>query len=246
MTGGSVKFRIAKLTKQQQTFAREVVIVVLGVLIALGAQQLVEALDQTKRRAEARAAIEGELGRNLDAFRRRAEVQSCIDSRLAEVEALLTTTPLGATLPRPLWIGRPQVWSVTEIRLEAATSGARTALLSGEEQAGYSEVYNTIRTLDQAQDIEQLAWARLRGLETLPSLDALSRANLIEALHEARYANFRIIVAASQSRERAQAINVVLGRSPYGQGSRSACIPMNTPRQKALEMTATGRFLAEP
>ena len=218
----------------------------LGVLLALGAQQLVEALNQSRFKVEARSAIEGEIARNLDAFRRRSEVQSCVDSRLLEIEALLTSTQLGASLPRPLWIGRPQVWSIAESRLQAATSGARTALLSTEQQAGYSEVYNNVRILEHSQDIEQLAWARLRALETLPSLDARSRADLIEALHLARYANFRIVVAATQSRERAEAVGVKPSLSPYGEGSRSVCIPINTTRERALELTTKGRFLAEP
>lgn len=225
----------------------ELGIVTLGVLLALAAQQIVEALGQRTNRAEARAAIEGEISRNLDGFRRRAEIQHCVDSRLREIETLLTSTPLGSGLPRPLWIGRPQIWGVTEARLDAATSGARTALLSGEEQAGYSEVYNNVRILEQAQDIEQLAWARLRSLESLPSLDSQSRADLLQALHEARFANFRIVVAGVQSRELAKAMGVEPGRSPYGAGSRSVCIAIETPRATALKLTLKGRrFLAEP
>lgn len=95
-------------------FFGEVGIIVIGVLIALGAEQLIEEVHQRTLRGEAQEAINGEINRNLDAFRRRAEVQGCIDARLGEVEALLTTTPLGAALPRPLWIGRPQVWTVSE------------------------------------------------------------------------------------------------------------------------------------
>lgn len=240
-------FRLMKLKPPHgwSAVAWELAIVTLGVLLALGAQQLAESTSQKARKAEARAAIEGEISRNLDGFRRRSEIQSCINARLQEVETLLTSTPLGVSLPRPLWIGRPQIWTVAEIRLEAATSGARTVLLSGEQQAGYSEVYNNIRILTQAQDIEQLAWARLRSLETLPSLDVQSRANLITALHEARYANFRIILATVQSRERAQAIGVEAGRSPYSEGSRSVCVPINTGREQALRM-AHRRHIAEP
>lgn len=240
-------FQLPKPLHGWREFAGEIAIIVIGVSIALGAEQALQTIHDRTIRAEARDAIEGEIGRNLDAFRRRSEVQNCINSRLREVETLLTTTPLGAPLPKPLWIGRPQIWGIAEARLEAATSGARTALLTGAQQAGYSEVYNNVRILAQAQDIEQLAWARLRALETLPSIDGQSRANLIEALHEARYANFRIIVASAQSLERAEAIGIEPGRSPYGKGSRSACIPMDTPREQALKMTMIGRyFLAEP
>ena len=228
-------------------FLGEVGIIVIGVLIALGAEQLIEQVHQGRLRVEAQEAINAEINRNLDTLRRRAEVQRCIDARLGEVEALLTTTPLDAALPRPLWIGRPQVWNVSETRLNAATSGARTALLSGEQQAAYGEVYSGFRVLDEAQRIEQLAWARLRGLETLPALDAQSRSRLIEALQEAKYANFRILVAGMQTRAIAGAMGLSGARSPYEAGSRSVCIPLNTARQDALRLTAAGRTaIAEP
>ena len=228
-------------------FFGEVGIIVIGVLIALGAEQLIEEVHQRTLRGEAQEAINGEINRNLDAFRRRAEVQGCIDARLGEVEALLTTTPLGAALPRPLWIGRPQVWTVSETRLNASTSGARTALLSGEQQAGYSEVYSGFRDLDEAEKIEQLAWARLRGLETLPALDVQSRSRLIEALEEAKYANFRILIASAQTREEAGSMGLNGAPSPYEAGSRSVCIPLNTARPDAMRLTVRGRTpIAEP
>jgi len=228
-------------------FLKEYGIIVLGVLTALALEQLVESVHEQILRREARQAIEGEISENLDAFRRRAEIQPCIDARLREIETLLTSTPLGANLPRPLWVGRPQVWTINENRLQAATSGARTALLSAREQADYGEVYNGFHVLDAAQNVEQLAWARLRTLETLSSLDSQTRWSLTEALHQARYANFRIVIAGANSRDHAKAVGVRTERSPYGEGSRSVCVPMNTPRDQALKMTVIGRSpIAEP
>ena len=240
-------FHLPKPLHGWREFAGEVGIIVVGVLIALGAEQVVEGVHERSLRTEARAAINDEISQNLDAFRRRAEVQQCINARLLQVEDLITSTPLGTTLPRPLWIGRPQVWSVNNSRWSAATSGARTALLSPKEQGDYAEVYSGFRDFDEAQDIEQLAWARLRTLETLPSLDAVSRWNLIEALHEARYANFRILIATAQTRDLARGIGLKTKKSPYEQGSMSICIPMHTARNDALKMTIRGRHpIAEP
>ncbi len=228
-------------------FLKEYLIIVVGVLTALAAEQGVAALHDHSLRNDAREAIRGELGENLDDFRRRDAIQDCIDKRLVQVEALLVSAPLGEKLPRPLWIGRPQVWSVVDSRWAAATSGARTALLSPDEQAGYAEVYSGMRAFDEAQRIEQFAWARLRSLETLPALDVDSRGRLVEALQDARYANFRIRVAAVQTREQADAVGVKTRRSPYSEGSRSVCIPMDTRREDAMRLTTPGRTaIAEP
>ena len=95
-------------------FLGEVGIIVIGVLIALGAEQAIEAVHRDSLQREARETIDGEVRLDLDSFRRRAEVQSCIDNRLREIEALIVA-PEGR-LPRPLWIGRPQVWAVADSR----------------------------------------------------------------------------------------------------------------------------------
>lgn len=240
-------FHLPKPLHGWRELAGEVGIIVVGVLIALAAEQVVESFHERSLRSDARDSINDEIRQNLDAFRRRAVVQPCINARLLQVERLLTSTPLNAALPRPLWIGRPQVWSVNTSRLSAATSGARTALLSAKEQGDYAEVYSGFRDFDQAEDVEQLAWARLRTLETLPSLDQVSRWNLIEALHEARYANFRILIATAQTRSLAKGIGLTTKKSPYEEGSMSICIPMQTSRDDALKMTIRGRSpIAEP
>lgn len=224
-------------------FFGEIGIIVLGVLIALGAEQLVEAIHERALRHEARTAIDGELGQDLDGFRRRGAVQACIDARLDALEMLLAATPPGARLPRPLWIGRPQVWAVATNVWEATTSGARTALLSFEQQHRYAQIYSLLRVFDQAEDLEQLAWARLRVLEIAPRLDPPTRLAMLEALQQARYANFRILVAAAETRELAASAGLHARRTRYGPGSRSPCIALATPRETALAMIAAGRTL---
>ena len=240
-------FHLPKPLHGWREFAGEIAIIVIGVLIALAAEQTIEWVHRRDLQHEARETINDEIRQNLDSFRRRAEVQSCIDNRLREVEALIVAPASFEKLPRPLWIGRPQVWTVTDSRWIAATSGARTALLSNSEQAHYSDVYDGLKAFDQAEIVEQLAWARLRTLETLPNIDAGSRWGLTEALHQARYANFRIKIASVQTQERAHAAGLQTGHSPYSEGSRSVCIAIDTPRDAAMRMTIrSGPVIAEP
>ncbi len=247
MAGASMEIHKPKAAHSWGEFLIEIGTIICGILIALGLEQGVEALHQNHLREEARDAIRGELSRNLDQFRRRAEVQTCVDTRLRDLEAVLVRTPVGGRPPRPLWVGRPQIWSMTESRWIASTSGARTSLLPAEEQGSFSELYALDQEFEQAENIEQIAWTHLRTLETLPTLDGPTRDHLIEALHEARYANFRIKITAAQARERAAAIGLSAIRSPYPEGSRSACIPMNTSREDAMKNTISGRTaIAEP
>jgi hypothetical protein len=221
-------------------FLTEIGTIICGILIALGLEQGVEWLHTQHLRQEAREAIQGELSVNLDQLRRRGEVQACVDARLGELETLLVSTQIGAKLPRPLWVGRPQVWNIRDSLWLAATSSARTALLPTDEQAGYSRVYGSMQSFQEEEKTEQLAWAHLRVLSILPSLDGQSQAHLVEALQEARYANFRIKVAAAQAKDAAKEIGVGVKRSNFVEGSRSVCIPMDTPRAEAMAKATKG------
>ena len=222
-------------------FASEVAIVVLGVLLALGAQQIVESVQQNQKRDASREAIRSELSENLDQVRRRQENQLCVDKRLAEIQELILATPKNGKLPRPLWIGRPQVWGINQERFQVAISDAGTSLLPKGEQANYVRLYGVLEAFEQQQDPEQAAWARLRSLSFLPTLDDQARANMIAALMEARYANFRIKVAIGQTYDIADELNLKRTHSPYREGSRSVCIPINTPRDKAMRQATRGR-----
>jgi hypothetical protein len=236
-----------KAAHSWREFLVEIGTIICGILIALGLEQVIERVHEGTLRQEAREAIRGEIGRNLTIFQRRDAIQSCIDDRLKALEGLLVSTTLGEPLPRPLWVGRPQVWPVSESRWSAQASGGRTALLAADEQARYGEVYASFHELDDAERIEQLAWAHLRELETLPTLDAQTRARLIEALHEARYANFRIKIAGAQARDRARAAGAPGPSGSSEDGSRSVCVAMNTPREAAMRQTIKGKTaIAEP
>src|SRR5438874_2610132 len=77
---------------------------------------------------EARNNVIAEIEQDMDVFRRRAEIQPCIDRRLDEIEQLIRAAP--SSLPRPLWIGRPQVWELYTQRWNTASVGGRTSLLT--------------------------------------------------------------------------------------------------------------------
>src|SRR5690242_12351819 len=162
-------FHIPKPLHGWREFAGEVGIIVLGVLIALAAEQLIFAIHQRSEARQARENVIGEIEQNLDAFRRRAEIQPCIDRRLDELEQLIRAAP--AAHARPLWVGRPQVWELYFQRWNTAAAGGRTSLLAPDEQFSLARFYSRFSTATQMMEEEQLAWARLRGLEVLPRLD---------------------------------------------------------------------------
>ena len=85
----------------------EIGVVVIGVCIALSAEQTVEALHNHARAAEARANIRAEIAQNLGFMNRREATETCIAKRLDEVNVLISATADGKLPQGPLWLGTP-------------------------------------------------------------------------------------------------------------------------------------------
>jgi hypothetical protein len=217
----------------------EVGIIVVGVLIALGAEQLVANVHEHTEAREARDNVVYEVEQDLDVFRRRAEIQPCIDRRLDEIEQILRSAP--APLPRPLWIGRPQVWEFYSQRWNTASAGGRTSLLTFEQQGSLALFYSRFSASQQMQQAEQVAWARLRGLEVLPRLDAAALKDMVEAPEEARYANWRIRTNALQAETLARKADYTPRDLGLPRGSKSVCVPLRTTRADAMKAISVER-----
>jgi type II secretory pathway pseudopilin PulG len=222
-----------------RAFAGEVGIVVLGVLIALGAGQVVESFNQRSEARAARENVVNEIEQDLDVFRRRAEIQPCIDRRLDEIEQLIRSSP--APLPRPLWIGRPQIYEFYTQRWTTASSGGRTSLLTPEQQFSFALFYSRFSASEEAQELEQLAWARLRSLEVLPRLDPAAAQDMVEALEEARYANWRIRTNGAQTEILAEKAGYRARDLGLQASARTVCFPLRTVRADAMKMVVARR-----
>ena len=73
-------------------FLKEYLIIVIGVLTALGAEQLVAWLHGRGQAQEAREAVRTEIAANLGALEWRRSEGACIDRRLKEIAAVLKVT----------------------------------------------------------------------------------------------------------------------------------------------------------
>ena len=69
-----------------RAFAGEVGIIVLGVLLALGAQQFVETLNSRENVRQTRKAIDAEVSHDLAALQFRLNQRDCVTHRLDELD----------------------------------------------------------------------------------------------------------------------------------------------------------------
>ena len=224
-------------------FAREILIVVLGVLIALGAQEIANGLHDQSASAEARANIRAEIAENLGRMAQRQATRACIDARLAEIAAFLTSAESGAARRPMRWIGRPQTWPMQQNRWDAAASAGKASLLSPKEQGDYGAIYANTRDFQANEAVEQLAWAQLRGLADQARPSPQETVLLREALQNARYTAWLINVNIWQASQDARR----LGIKPHTDwvGSRGVCVPSDTPFEQAVRQTGASA-LGEP
>jgi len=217
-----------------RAFVGEVGIIVIGVLIALGAEQMVSALHDRTEARDAERAIRAELEQNMAKLRSRREKLSCVVARLNELQAVIDSAgAAGGSIKTPSWVGRPQFWTMQTARWQASSQAGRAALLRAEDLALYGSMYSYMNNVNAEGAIEQDEWARLRSSEHLQRLTPEMQFQLTNTLQEARYINWRMNTWTTQLQSLFNRLRLKVVPNDIAP-SRSACIPMTTPREQAV------------
>ena len=227
-----------------RAFVGEVGIIVVGVLIALGAQQVVEAIRNHNAAAETRRAIASEFNTDLAALATRNSVEPCIDRRLDELRALFAAWERSGRFTTPQWVAQAPSDGISLTRYDAAQSAGRIALLPSEEQYRMGAVAEGLREFERVEADESQLWGRLRALQAGPEgLLSGDRVLLRNDLQDASTLNYRaklaIVYQLPQARQFGYqpdftVFHQAVGRVLRGAGYRpSICIPIDTPRDKA-------------
>ena len=222
-------------------FAGEVGIIVLGVLIAIGVEQVASAVHDRASEREAQQAVYAEIKQNLSYMKARMGTQGCIERRLDEIGSLLVKAGDGALSPQPRWIGQPAIWYNSDERWQAATASGRASLFSADEQSRLAGIYVATKQFVSAEAREQDAWAQLRGLESWSGpLGSAGRVHFISALQAARMELWATGVGAKIAFQRAKD----LGLGDFTPKAmlegyalpHAVCLPIDTPRDRALRI----------
>jgi hypothetical protein len=216
----------------------EVGIIVLGVLIALGAEQLVQNMHLRAEARDAHEAVRAEVELNMGRLASRSSQKGCVERRIGEIQALLDSAARDGTITTPNWVGRPQFWTMQTVRWEAISQGGRAALLPADELAGYGLLYNFMRNINGVMASEQADWAKLRTLEHMQRLTPEMIFDLNATLQDARYMNWRVKrwMVQMQPSEARLGLRAAKNDLP---ATRSACIPMTTPREQAIRESSS-------
>jgi hypothetical protein len=223
-------FKIPTPARGWPEFIDDVVIVVVGVILALSAQEFVGRLHQRSAYRETRKNVFDEVAHDLGRLQQRLDTQACINDRLRALKILVAgDTPL----PQPLWVGRPQLWGTDNGRWQAAVAAQQQDAFTSDELARLSTLYSSLDKIWEFQTDEQRAWARLRALEDVTTIDRQFQDDLVLALQQARLSNYQLHVAISQALDEGAHADIRPIRGTV-RGSQSVCLPLRISRTEAL------------
>lgn len=215
-------------------FLGEVGVIVIGVLIALAADQIAERISWRKHIAEAKEDLRGELEQDLFNAQQRVRLESCIDRRLDQLEQIIDHPPA-----RP-W-NMSAVHSITPLRVWS-TSGWDSAVaadtithMNAKERAQYAGVYAFVRGLDAAMRDEFAVQTEFRMLEHGGPLSEVTQDRLRADVARVRGYNHILALGGSQISKQIRDLGVEITPEDQRALAGSACpMPADTiPNWKA-------------
>jgi hypothetical protein len=225
-----------KAAHSPREFLIEIGTIVVGILIALSLEQLVDTLRERHAIAEAREAVRGELVANLAGMRRRERAQACLNRRLDELGKVLEAAKVRKSYATPKWVGRPNISQTVSQRWDAASQSGRASLFPNGEQADYAAFYYNTHVYEEMQTREQETWAALRGMEGTGAWTSSDLHDFSQALSRARYENWRMGLVVFRAQETATKLKITAAPAQPLVSSvvPSTCVPISSDRATAM------------
>jgi hypothetical protein len=153
-----------------RAFFGEVAIIVLGVLIALGAEQAVETYRWSREVHETRLAADSELTHDLGVFEHRLGQKACVERRLADLDRWLQSWRDGRPLTLKGPIGSPPAFGL-HFNVWDATAGEARAHMDLETKLAYAGLYDVLKNFDTQRLRERELWGGLSDYDGATELD---------------------------------------------------------------------------
>ena len=185
----------------------ELLIVTLGVLIALGAQQVVEASTWRREVAGFRDSVRGEIEINLGSYPYRAQQKQCIKSRLDELQRWLDGWRSGRPQPLIRTIGVPAS-RVARTSVWDSRDPATFAHMPRGEKEEYAFLYDEFANNEVHRLDEREAWYQLAGFNGATLLDHQDQMRLQGLIARARLRDERIDSNADRFIKRAAKVGL--------------------------------------
>jgi hypothetical protein len=154
---------------------KEIGTIVVGVLIALGGEQIVQSLDRHAEVDEARRVLRSEIAANAGQGRTSIEVQRCIVTGLDTFVAWANGGPHPPALDKP----PPEIFRPHTSAWEVVKAGA-AAHMPLEERLAYTRFYDSAHYLEGSTAIEIPLLLRLVGQNAKAALTPVDAKQILE------------------------------------------------------------------
>jgi hypothetical protein len=205
-----------------RAFVGEVGIIVVGVLIALGAEQFVETMSWRNHVREARGDLRSELESDLAAAQERIEFAPCVARRMDQMDELIDNPPPHRWQLLPGHILVPiRVWSSAQWDSALAT-GAVAHMRSG-DRAQYAQIYSLVTGLRPILNSEFASVSELYLLERGGPLSEASQDRLRADVARIRGYNGVVVLASSELSREMRVAGIVLTAEDRRQLKTEVC-----------------------
>lgn len=189
-------FHLPKPMHGWREFGGEVGIIVVGVLIALGAEQVVETMHWRDEVAAERGSLIAEADDNVGAVAARQRQQPCVDRRLQDIRTILERHHRGEPLGVTGEIGRPSSEGASRGTWQIALAGQALPHMSDKEKLAFSDSFADFDLWSEITGEEKAIWLRLAPLNMSDLLSEQDWSGIRSAYAEAVIYNDHIRVLA--------------------------------------------------
>ena len=195
-------------------FAGEVGIIVVGVLIALGAEQVVETLHWRQQAKDAQASLKTEIQDSVNSAAERQAVDDCLRRQLVDLRDSVTTADGGKALHLPSNEGRvisdlyATPWRAWARGVwETAVASNVLDHVAADRLDGYAQIYKAIQDFDDIVRRERDAKGGLAPL-SLGTLDKDKAGAVLGTLTNLDRDRADILIASHDLREQAAKLGI--------------------------------------
>lgn len=154
-----------------RAFAGDVGIIVLGVLVALGAEHVVQTLNQRSQLRELREAVDTEIAYGLGRYEARLSQQPCVEARLAELTTWLQLWRSGQPVALLGPISAPRSGPTGTSVWQSRDPGVMTQMPL-EQKLAYGSMYDSFANNEVQRLDERMTWLELAEFDGADQMDA--------------------------------------------------------------------------
>jgi hypothetical protein len=188
-------------------FFKEVGIIFVGVVIALGAGEVVDAWNWQREVGIVKDSLDDELADTVFAARERMKIADCQRRTLDRLDQIADESR-GTLVVRHAPVRRTRLWG--SAAWDAAVASGAVAHMDHDDRNAYANLFSFVRLFRELNLRQEELWASIDAYHHPRALTESSRDRFVETVSELRALTGTMNLAAKQFDETAKPLNIQL------------------------------------